>query len=479
MKRKKGSITLFSLISLLLVTAAIFAILEGTRLQELRRFANLQTKTALESVFAEYNSCLWENYHLLGTDKAQMEALLEEAANGRQGNRANFLRFVPQEIEMANYSRITDDKGHVFISCVSTYMKDNILYEAVKEIYSQYEAIKQVMDSSKMDTSDITDALEELKNLEEEESGNSVGTSAQKREKGVDVRGLLETAERWKKMGILELVVEDKSKLSSAEIDLESGLLKRQLLTGTAEASSTPNWVDRILLQQYLLSYMSSLQNLKEDRALSYELEYLLGEKASDIENLKIVATELLAIRQAANFLYLLSNPLKLAQAEALATLIGGLTLNPAVIQLIKIALLTAWALAESVLDVRALLAGKKIALLKSDESWTLELENIGGITSDYMVAKESAWGLSYETYLGLLLLLKNEQDLAMHAMNAQEATIRKVYQDESFCLDRLVTQANVEILYTYEPIFPFLRVIDAEKRWEYKLLGAEGYSYY
>ena len=42
MKREKGSITLFSLISLLLITAALFALLEGTRLQEMYRFADLQ-----------------------------------------------------------------------------------------------------------------------------------------------------------------------------------------------------------------------------------------------------------------------------------------------------------------------------------------------------------------------------------------------------------------------------------------------------
>lgn len=479
MRREKGSITIFSLLAILLVTAAIFALLEGTRLQELRRFANLQTTAALEYAFAEYNTCLWQSYHLLATDERHLATLLEEAANGRQGSASNFLRFVPEAIDTRSYVRITDREGEVFIQSVSTYMKDNILYEAIKEIYSQYEAIKQVMDSSALNESDISDALEEIKKLEESATETSVGTSASKQGRSIDVRGLLEAAEQWKKMGILELMVKDTSKLSDAQIDLENGLLERELQEGTEEGNHTTNWVDRILLQQYLLTYMSNLQAEKKDHALSYELEYLLGKKGSDIENLKIVATELLAIRQASNFLYLLSNPVKLAQAESLATLIGGASLNAAVIQLIKVALLTAWALAESVLDVRALLAGKKIALLKSEESWTLELSNIGEITGDYMTAKESAWGINYETYLGLLLLLQNERNLAMHAMNAQEATIRNVYGDEGFCLDDLVTQVEVEISYTYEPIFPFLRVIDAEKRWNYEIQGKDTYSYY
>ena len=55
MIKAKGSVTVFSLLSLLLVTAALFALLEGTRYQEIRRFANLQTDTALESAFSNYN----------------------------------------------------------------------------------------------------------------------------------------------------------------------------------------------------------------------------------------------------------------------------------------------------------------------------------------------------------------------------------------------------------------------------------------
>ena len=61
MQKEKGSITIFSLLSLLLITAFLFGLLEGTRLQEMRRFAILQTENSLVSVFANYNTCLWKN----------------------------------------------------------------------------------------------------------------------------------------------------------------------------------------------------------------------------------------------------------------------------------------------------------------------------------------------------------------------------------------------------------------------------------
>ena len=224
---------------------------------------------------------------------------------------------------------------------------------------------------------------------------------------------------------------------------------------------------------------MSNFRKVEDNRALSYELEYLIAQKNSDVENLKVVAAKLLAIREAANFLFLISNPEKMAKAEEVALLFVGASANPVLIQVVKIALLTAWALAESILDVRAILAGKKIALLKSEEAWTVELEQIGALAEGFAMAKDNPQGLSYEQYLGILVFFEKEETLGMRAMNLQEATIRKNYQEDSFRMDGLVTQAEVSISYSYQAVFPFLRVIDAQERWEYKVLANANYGYY
>ena len=234
-----------------------------------------------------------------------------------------------------------------------------------------------------------------------------------------------------------------------------------------------------MLLQQYLMTYFSHFDEVNDTHALSYEIEYLLGEKSSDIENLNVVATKILAIREAANFLYLISNPEKLAQVEAMAFLVGGASLNPVFVEVVKVGLLTAWALAESILDVRALLSGKRVPLLKGMDTWTTELENISDITNGYFMAKESTWGLDYENYLMVLLLMESNQEIAMRAMNVQEATIRDLYQNTEFGMDQLLVEASVEISYQYNPIFPFLEEINAEKRWKYQVWGKKKYGYY
>ena len=480
MKRQKGSITIFSVLSLLLISAALFAMLEGTRFQEMRRFATLQTQTALESVFANYNTGLWENYHLLGTNTFYMQEILEKAANGREGTGANLLKLVPQEVRVTEETRITDGEGTVFIASVAAYMKENLVYETIKEVYSQYEAIKQILDSSNMDLSNIQEALDELNESEKETKSIAVETSGKtSMESQVDIKDLLENAKEWQEMGLLTLVVSDTESLSYASQECGNGLLERELETGNDVFEYEITYLDRILLQQYLLSYMSCFSDEKENHALSYELEYLLGQKNSDLENLNVVTMKLLALREAVNFLFLLSNPNRVAEAETVALLFVGTTANPLLIEVVKTGVLTAWAFAESILDVRALLAGKRIALLKSEENWTMKLEDFGQISTDFVMAKESDWGLTYKNYLGMLLLFENEQTLANRSMHIQESTIRECYGDMSFGMDKLMVQAKVDIEYSYQPVFPMLQVIDAEKRWKYIISAAAKNGYY
>ena len=50
------------------------------------------------------------------------------------------------------------------------------------------------------------------------------------------------------------------------------------------------------------------------------------------MENLRVVAEKLLLIREAANFLYLLSNPEMVSKAEGMALLLAGASANPIVV---------------------------------------------------------------------------------------------------------------------------------------------------
>ena len=468
MKRKHtGGITVFAVLSLSLVVGCILALLEGARIYELREIASIRTQMAAEAPFARYSSSLWEKYHLLGNNVENLEELIiASAESGYQENAlgTNLLMMKLKEVELQGYTLLTDGEGIAYINAVSAYMSKNILYETAKIIYNQYEAIKDLIENNSSDGTEISDALERLETLEKESRGGSYENP-------------LETIERLQKTQLLELVVEDTDTLSKLEYDLAETVSHRTLKKGKKSDIEDINWLDRVFLQQYLLTYLADYTNPVSDRGLNYELEYLIGGKNNDIENLREVVNQLFLIREAANLAYLFSDVEKMEIAQGLATLLAGATANAGVIEIVKIGIIVAWAFGESVLDVRALLLDKKIPLVKSEDTWTLGVEHLGEIGTDYLVAKECDYGISYKTYLGILLLFQKDELLAYRGLDVQEMTLLK--SPGSIEMDQLVVKARVKVTYEYAHVFYSFQNLSTGKKGKNEICVTKAYGYY
>lgn len=94
-----------------------------------------------------------------------------------------------------------------------------------------------------------------------------------------------------------------------------------------------------------------------------------MQQQTQDRENLKKTLQEILLLREAVNAAFLFGSSLK-AEAETAAGVIAILLGLPEIKDLAATVILFAWAYAESVKDVRILLRGDKIPLVKSEESW-------------------------------------------------------------------------------------------------------------
>lgn len=490
---RKGSITIFSVLAMMLTASVLFTLIEAARFQELKRVSELQTELAVESVFANYNKSLWENYHLLGCDYTEAETILIESGNGRLEANKNGLNLLVSSVDDANitgYTLLTDGEGAAYIKTVSSYMKENFLYETAKDIYNQYEVLKSIKDSGQMDLANIEVAIQSLSSLQEEaasmEREESLETTEVKNEDSTKVsnettsyvgENPLEEVKELQNLGILELVVENSTQISQKEIG-EEVVSQRELLQGKNASFEQVEWLDKVLLQQYLLSYLNNYCEDREQDTLCYELEYIIGGKSSDAENLKVVVTQLLGIREITNFLYLTADATKVEEAGILAMALAGASANPLVIEAVKVGLLTAWAFGESVLDVRALLQGKKIPLLKNAETWTLELTSISGISDSYVSAKNCEWGFSYKDYVGILLLFQKETTLAMRSMDVQEMVIRSYDGEEDFRMDELMVGTEVEMTYTGKPLFLSLSTVAVDDFEDWKISITADYGY-
>ena len=132
--------------------------------------------------------------------------------------------------------------------------------------------------------------------------------------------------------------------------------------------------ISSLFFCQYLLEHFGNAVDQKKENTLSYEMEYILEGKESDQQNLEAVVKKLLLMRSGANYLYLLTDAGKQAEVETLAVSLSTAIALPVLTGLVKQAILVAWAFGEAVMDIRALLDGKRVALIKTHDTWQLDL---------------------------------------------------------------------------------------------------------
>ena len=128
---------------------------------------------------------------------------------------------------------------------------------------------------------------------------------------------------------------------------------------------------------EYALEHFGAFTEAAKGGALDYELEYILGGKESDRENLEAVANRLVMLRFVPNYLYLQSSSAKQAEARALAGTLCTLLAVPAITEAAAQGILLAWAYGESVMDVRTLFSGKNVTATKNDANWQLSLAGL------------------------------------------------------------------------------------------------------
>ena len=477
MRKEKGSLTVFAALSMLLVAAVIFTLLEGARNIEIQRISWLEAESAAESLFASYDRTLWQRYHLLGvngmdTEGEFSEARLEDAVADYaervmnpdllEGEGSAMLCLSPTEIELLRYGLLTDQKGEAFEAATSAYMKEKVLLDVVEETYHRCRASEAMEESYRESEESIENAQDELKKAKEaaaledgeSDSGAHSETDSDSHPE-VSQDNPMDQTDKLKKTGILALVLRPDATVSGNAIaDSKVLLSNRECLVGNSPEEYKNTLYDRVLMDKYLSETFQSYRNPHADGLLQYEVEYILCGKDNDADNLKTTLNKLIAARETANFAYLLSDPDKVSKATELATALAGATANPLIIATVEAGILGSWAYAESILDVRALLEGRKIALLKNAEQWSTDLDAIGNIGSEFLVAKECSNGLSYAQYLELLLATQSTEKIAFRSMDLIEVDLQNRPGCEMLRLDHMVISAEFEIGGEWDSIF-------------------------
>lgn len=480
-EEEKGSSTIFFALTLLLVAALIFTMLEGVHITGQQAMASLDSKSVTESLLAEYNVPLMERYHLFlldgGDGKGQFSLVsLTQSAKARMEENLTEEAMLSKQIydmfptkltagKITGYQLVSDQQGEVFYRLVTDYMKHNLTKEAADSIYQKMKDASAAKDQAgDLDTKreDAMTGLKEASRDQEQKAEHAGGMGSPK--KAQNETDTVEDTKRqkenpityvkdWKNTGILKLIEADTSAMSDAKLDLPETLSKRDKNQGTQRIQKKDDWYGRILFQEYLMKYFGCYVNAKEETCLRYELEYLIEGKAADKENLSGIATKLLAIREAANFVYLQTDTAKKSEALTLATLIAGASANPLLVKALQEGILAAWAFAESVSDVRTIFAGKRIPLIKTAKDWSMDVK---GLAADqkFEEAREDTHGLSYEDYLRILLYLGSRNKQCMRAMDLIEQNLRQFTEEKQLCMDHMLTGLSAAYQFQAEPMF-------------------------
>lgn len=213
---------------------------------------------------------------------------------------------------------------------------------------------------------------------------------------------------------------------------------------------------NKALFTEYILEHLGNYRETKENSVLDYEAEYVLGGKKADKDNLSSVIGKIVLIRSGLNLISLLQDGEKRTETYALASGIIGFTGQPVLIKIVQLLIISAWSAAESLTDVKALLEGKKVPILKKADDWNLSLEGIKNFSEEMITGKDCKHGLTYEDYLRVLLLMQNRKKQYFRTMDILQANMC-ANENENFRFKDSIAAITVRTEYVANILFPTL----------------------
>ena len=479
MRYAQGSITVYCTLVLLLLLALIGSLLESAHQSGIKTRTEQAASVGLDSLMSMYDAGLYEQYGLLFLNEDLLDLSVDEQLYECMNSVANpnsgmlikipqFLSFSVESVDTELY--YANDDGGVFlereilelmkyqetaslVSSLGTYIEQitnaDMAYSYVVEKNDEYETTDwgQVAESIE-ESSDEDDGSDE-----DGDSDDSAGEASSITNEDVESSldgSIITQVEELLTDSLLSLFVSDVTHLSessstdTAALGSDHGIeLSGSILNDTTST---------VLYDEYLMQYMGSYTSPATSDGLSYELEYIICGGTTDKENLLSLTTKLLLTRMGLNIVFLLTNRSYNSQAESLATALVGWTGIVALVTAVKLLLIAVWAFCESVLDVRALLQGKKVAFYKGSQSWTTTISDCVAKVAAGNIAKESDSGLGYDTYLRMYLITQGMEEKLLRTMTVIEWNVGRGRDD--FSLSDCIYAVELSAEFKSRPVF-------------------------
>ena len=377
-KEHNGYITLYLALTLGVMLSLIFIVLEAVRNETMRTETESVMDISLYSVFGEFNRQLLEQYDLFFIDTSygegrpdveRSEEHLQYYMNENFRKDETGSLFGVRDLTALSCDNVTfecymyasDRQGQVLKSQIVDYMQDKKGIDIAEDLLNQFEII-QSGNYMSTDINGMWDAESETLNELINEKQKEMIDPETGEEIPIGLDNPADYVKNVKAQGILGLALPPEKEVSSSWIHPEYYISHRQISSGKGTLESQESLIDKVtekfLLWDYFMEKCSTYAETKEKSVLKYQIEYLLKGKTSDLENLESVLEDILHIREAVNYFYLLSDQGKVSEADTLAWAVSILLFSPEIKDAVKATILFAWSYAESVKDIRILFWG-------------------------------------------------------------------------------------------------------------------------
>lgn len=456
---RKGYITILFSASIGICMSLIIVMLYGIRENAVRMKSVSVADIAMTSVFAEYNKALWEQYELIFVDSSYMtrahslvlsEQHLKEFAN-KNFNESEFgllggvdlLKIRCTEAEATAVTLASDNRGAAILHQVTNLMKYHYKINYVADVEDWVSKIEGYKLGQGASYEEASEAAGKLKNKYD-----------------LDYSGWLPSISGGNNLSedyifpfsILSFIA-GRSNVSTTKINNNFYAGKRQLNQGNLIPEYDKDSLEDFYFREYLIKVCGNYIQEKENSILSYQQEYLCAGKESDCDNLASIVRRIMVIREAANMITLNNDGSRKGQIESFCLGICSLVGVPEAAELLAQIIIACWANFESIMDVKILLKGGKIPLIKEPSEWITGLK--AALTGSFNAGSHKN-GMSYEDYLKVFMYMTGINKLIMRFMSLVEMDIRNTDGNQYFRIDNCFDEWVVTLYFSSEHGYDF-----------------------
>ena len=465
-----GYITIYLVLTLVSLLTLYMVLISGARIGAARMQMESVSRISQNAALAEFHKELHSRYDLFFTDTSYggpgggNEVLAQHLRNYMESNCTRESAVPLMGIKDWTSMQITDvlvpearyacdNGGRAVREQVYAYMSADPVGAVVSELLvtaDQWRGLEisgrewtvQTQQSREELREALRDGREEQREKNEEKEENEEAVTPEEYEAASDepseAENMVDEMESFEFLPILIQVFGETDRLSDRRVGTGKSLCERDVHLGTgmmaANSHKYPE-ADEILFDRYIYEKMGSCTKPCEDGQLRYQTEYILCGKDSDRENLEATALRLLLIREASNCAYLFTDDARMGQVHLVAAAVSLILFNPDLEKPVANALALAWSYLESVQDVRTLMTGGKVPVIKTDSSWQTRLhELLSPLTA--IKDRDSGEGVDYSAYLQGLLLLEGSTVKTQRTMDVMEMDIRRITGNSGFRMD-------------------------------------------